>query len=1061
MASNPNNGDGDVASNAPSNGDSDKVIVLHGDLDLTIIEARSLPNMDLFTENLRRCFIVCQPCRAPFSSPEERVHHRRKIITSDPYVTVCLSGDTVARTRVIPNVQNPKWNEHFKIPLAHSVNNVEFQVKDNDMFGAQLIGIVSISAQKILSGEVISDWFPVIGSSGKSPKPDSALKLEMQFIPCERDPVFKHGIAGDPQHLGVRNTYFPIRIGCSVKLYQDAHVPNGMLPEIKLDDGKVFRQGQCWEDICHAILEAHHLIYITGWSIFHKVRLVREPTRPLPQGGDLTLGELLKYKSQEGVRVLLLAWDDKTSHDKFFIKTAGVMGTHDEETRKFFKHSSVMCVLSPRYASSKLSIFKQQAGGLDLCDGRYDTPEHRLFKDLDTVYQDDYHNPTLAGKKGPRQPWHDLHSRLEGPAAYDVLKNFEQRWRKATKWSEFGQRFKKISHSHDDALIKLERISWILSPSPSIPNNHPILCVSREDDPENWHVQVFRSIDSGSVKGFPKKNVHETEAQIARFHGGIEEIRWSWLGDEIPQRDDGERAECNGHGAWHPCGIGHRAGHALEWYRHATAVACADNRSGMGEQQEKEVMDPRPRLEHTANPLGHRANAKRRRPLRTRGGHESSGGTANSSKTDDGIGIRRGDTRKGDRVGSFITPTRPYRIIQRFGDNAHELDILGTRFKVVNVKLLTQFYGDILSHPVAPSPDVEHVELTDKIDEILDSRLDVAGHAEFSIRWVGRSAENLVCEKDLVIDKSIQTAYIQAIRSAQHFIYIENQYFLGSSYAWPSYKDAGADNLIPMELALKIVDKIRTNERFAVYVVIPMWPEGVPSSASVQEILFWQYQTMQMMYEIIAKELKSTGVENSHPQDYLNFFCLGNREELPKETPTSTSEPSANGETVSASHKSRRFMIYVHAKGMIVDDEYVIVGSANINERSLAGTRDTEIAMGAYQPHHAWGVKKKHPRGQIYGYRMSLWAEHLGTLDHRYEDPQNLDCVKNVIEIAEENWKRFAAEEVIPLCGHLLKYPVQVNEDGKVESIPGQENFPDVGGKILGARTNLPDALTT
>lgn len=35
------------------------------------------------------------------------------------------------------------------------------------------------------------------------------------------------------------------------------------------------------------------------------------------------------------------------------------MGTHDEETRKFFKHSSVICVLSPRYASSKLGLFKQ------------------------------------------------------------------------------------------------------------------------------------------------------------------------------------------------------------------------------------------------------------------------------------------------------------------------------------------------------------------------------------------------------------------------------------------------------------------------------------------------------------------------------------------------------------------------------------------------------------------------------------------------------------------------------------------------------------------------------
>ena len=101
-------------------------------------------------------------------------------------------------------------------------------------------------------------------------------------------------------------------------------------------------------------------------------------------------------------------------------------------------------------------------------------------------------------------------------------------------------------------------------------------------------------------------------------------------------------------------------------------------------------------------------------------------------------------------------------------------------------------------------------------------------------------AQNLDCAKNLVIERSIQAAYIQAIRSAQHFIYIENQYFLGSSYAWPSYRHAGADHLIPMELSLKIASKIRANERFAVYIVIPMWPEGAPSSASVQEILFWQ-----------------------------------------------------------------------------------------------------------------------------------------------------------------------------------------------------------------------------
>ncbi|KAM0946406.1 putative phospholipase D [Dioscorea sansibarensis] len=53
-------------------------------------------------------------------------------------------------------------------------------------------------------------------------------------------------------------------------------------------------------------------------------------------------------------------------------------------------------------------------------------------------------------------------------------------------------------------------------------------------------------------------------------------------------------------------------------------------------------------------------------------------------------------------------------------------------------------------------------------------------------------SKNLVCAKNLKIDKSIHSAYVKAIRSAQHFIYIENQYFLGSSYFWPSYKNAGA-----------------------------------------------------------------------------------------------------------------------------------------------------------------------------------------------------------------------------------------------------------------------------
>ncbi|CAN6222926.1 unnamed protein product [Urochloa humidicola] len=530
----------------------------------------------------------------------------------------------------------------------------------------------------------------------------------------------------------------------------------------------------------------------------------------------------------------------------------GLMHTHDEEARKYFRHSGVHCVLSPRYASNKLSIFKQQVvgtlfthhqkcvivdtqatgnnrkitafiGGLDLCDGRYDTPEHRLFKDLDTVFKDDFHNPTFpVNKFGPRQPWHDLHCKIEGPAAYDVLTNFEQRWRKSAKWKVSVRR---AVSWHHDTLVKIDRMSWIVSPSADELNAH----VCDEKDPENWHVQVFRSIDSGSVKGFPKL-VQEAESQ------------------------------------------------------------------------------------------------------------------------------------------------------------------------------------------------------------------------------------NLVCAKNLQIDKSIHNAYVKAIRSAQHFVYIENQYFIGSSYFWSAHRSAGAENLIPIELAIKIARKIKAKERFAAYIVIPMWPEGNPTTAAMQEILYWQGHTMSLMYKIVADALRKEGLNERHPQDYLNFYCLGKREVLSDVLATNNSNENS---ALRLAQKFRRFMIYVHSKGMVVDDEFVLIGSANINQRSMDGSRDTEIAMGAYQPHYSWAGSGSPPRGQVYGYRMSLWAEHLGTVEECFRRPESEECVRRVNQMADDNWAGYVSPQMVDMKGHLMRYPVKVEQDGRVGPLPGQEIFPDVGGKVLGTHSSLPNALTT
>jgi len=110
-----------------------------------------------------------------------------------------------------------------------------------------------------------------------------------------------------------------------------------------------------------------------------------------------------------------------------------------------------------------------------------------------------------------------MHCRLDGPAAYDVLENFEQRWRKTTRLRLKGVLpFGKKAHWKEDALLKLERITWILSPAAKSDadaaaaaagdddDEQQALQVLSEHDPERWHAQVFRSADAGSLRRFPR-----------------------------------------------------------------------------------------------------------------------------------------------------------------------------------------------------------------------------------------------------------------------------------------------------------------------------------------------------------------------------------------------------------------------------------------------------------------------------------------------------------------------------------------------------------------------------
>eukprot|EP01056_Protomagalhaensia_sp_Gyna25_P001556 Protomagalhaensia_sp_Gyna_25__1555@NODE_17_length_8134_cov_42_750093_g11_i0_p1_GENE_NODE_17_length_8134_cov_42_750093_g11_i0NODE_17_length_8134_cov_42_750093_g11_i0_p1_ORF_typecomplete_len841_score109_62PLDc_2/PF13091_6/0_73PLDc_2/PF13091_6/2_7e19PLDc/PF00614_22/3_2e03PLDc/PF00614_22/3_8e03PLDc/PF00614_22/1_3e07PLDc/PF00614_22/8_3e07PLD_C/PF12357_8/1_1e14_NODE_17_length_8134_cov_42_750093_g11_i010003522 len=335
--------------------------------------------------------------------------------------------------------------------------------------------------------------------------------------------------------------------------------------------------------------------------------------------------------------------------------------------------------------------------------------------------------------------------------------------------------------------------------------------------------------------------------------------------------------------------------------------------------------------------------------------------------------------------------------------------------------------------------------------------LDTESAVFSNAKWTKRFSSHKV-----MVDRSIAGAYLYLIDRAQRFIYIENQYFLGSAQFWEDKSETPAWHLIPYELVRRICRAIHERKRFCIYVLIPLYPEGVPSSVTVQEILHWQFQTVNMMYRRIGAKLKAVGDTESHPMDYLQFFFVGKREpEAMVEVPLKATVELENTLT------TRRHPIYVHSKMMICDDEYTILGSANINDRSMSGCRDTEIAVGCCQPHHrvieSTAGDVILPQGSISAFRKNLWIEHLGELLAEYEDPGSLECAKLVQRLTLENWDAFSGPENVALPhGHMCAFPYNISREGEVGPLPGCPDIPGTSAPVCGTpSTMLPGALTT
>eukprot|EP00727_Mastigamoeba_balamuthi_P000011 m51a1_g10006 putative phospholipase d beta 1-like (773) ;mRNA; r:90464-94179 len=296
-----------------------------------------------------------------------------------------------------------------------------------------------------------------------------------------------------------------------------------------------------------------------------------------------------------------------------------------------------------------------------------------------------------------------------------------------------------------------------------------------------------------------------------------------------------------------------------------------------------------------------------------------------------------------------------------------------------------------------------------------------------------------------VTETGIQLAYLRCIREAQESVYIENQFFIGSSDHWGGGRASQCPNGVPFELAARICRGIRDGRPVRAVVLLPAAPEGVPGSWTVREILHWQSKTLGMMFRMIAQELRSS----EDPLDYLCLFCLGRRERLPEDLRRrATDERLASASRYQrAAVRAERHPIYVHSKAIVIDDRVAIVGSANLNERSLAGNRDTELAVVASGPGRPAA-----------GFRRALWREHAGVDLPEFERPGSAEAVRALRAIAQSNYESYCAREWRP-CSHLLPYPLDVSWGG---SVAPRRDFPGIDYDTLGFDSVvIPDWVTS
>ncbi|KAK6359005.1 Phospholipase D1 [Orbilia brochopaga] len=229
-------------------------------------------------------------------------------------------------------------------------------------------------------------------------------------------------------------------------------------------------------------------------------------------------------------------------------------------------------------------------------------------------------------------------------------------------------------------------------------------------------------------------------------------------------------------------------------------------------------------------------------------------------------------------------------------------------------------------------------------------------------------------------EHSILNAYLKAIETSDHFVYIENQFFITSGELPDGTK---MENSIGDALVERIIRAHKNDEDWRAIIILPLLP-GFQSSvdqqdgSSVRLIMQCQFRSICRGDGSIFGKLKMNGID---PEDYIQFYGLRSWGKIGPQQQLVTEQ------------------LYIHAKCMVVDDRIAIIGSANINERSMLGFRDSEVAAVVRDQDTIWSTMAGRPYlvGRFaHTLRLRLMREHLGI------DVDELMAQERMAETADE-----------------------------------------------------------